>query len=225
MKTKLLSSILIALFLVLTIQFVSAEIIWSQPTGVPFTIVNSSNNSTELIVNIIKPVSKTYFTKIIPIEVRINKIASCSYSLDNKPYVFLGNGDYLSSSVNVTTNGDHNIKVLCYADSQSKLEQVNFKVKPRTSTNPYIDSDNEYEEGLYNPLYGDWVCVNNKLQRDILINNVLFDVEYGQVCGLELPPTEKNDLKIRLFWLLALIFFILILIVLILIAMLLISRR
>lgn len=138
---KLIGLLILTLILFNLIAFASAEIIWSQPTTVHFTI--GSGNG--------------------------------------------GNGG---------NGGDDED----FCDDQ------------------YLKEDLAYGDELMKNSYGNWICVNNKLQRTNMINGMEI-VEYGGLCGVEEGPTLKSQSEISLIFLLILgILILLILIILILIA-------
>ncbi|MBI2628842.1 hypothetical protein HYW74_02055 [Candidatus Pacearchaeota archaeon] len=175
-----------------SLQMTSAEIIWSLPTEVEFTIVSPTFD-----FSILSPINKVYRTKSIPIELVVNKPASCSYSLDNNAYTFLGNGINLKRTIR-TSSGSHNLRIKCNTNSEEKIKSVDFKVKISQDNNfNQVDEDNAFEEQIIQtnqPRYSEWTCINNKLQRIITINN-LDSIEYGGVCGLELTSGKKAKLS------------------------------
>lgn len=224
MKQKIILSVITLIFIIISIQIISAEIIWSLPTGVEFTIVNSTTNQTDpLIITILNPTNKTYTIRNIPIEVKTNIESECFYSLDNGQLNSIGIGNYFLKKISIA-NGNHNIKIVCKSGDQEKIAIVYFKVNCPTKqrNNNALESDLEYENTLKTPVYGEWICNANQLQRTVTINN-LQEIEYGQKCGFELRASEKTK-KISIFWLLPLIFIILILIALVLIALIIVRK-
>jgi len=231
MKIKtILAIILFVVSLMSIITSVSALVVEinSQPTDTNFTIGqgNSTGNETSLILNLISPVSKTYINKDILIKFETNKPAYCSYIIDNNLQVNLGLISSFSKTINFL-NGEHNLNVKCTLGDESVSKQITFKVdKKSTSTNSSsLESDNLYEEQLRYPVYDEWICVNNKLQRSVVQYN-LENIEYGQPCGYVLESTDKNVPIKDIFWYLAIIVLvILILMAIVLIAMFLLGSR
>lgn len=225
MKGKILA-ILAFLSLLVIMPLASAEIIWSLPTGVPFYI--SGNNTYEnqtLIVNVINPQNKVYScagsSLDIPLEIRTNLNASCYYSLDNSAWIDLGRSTHFSRTLTVP-KGNHQLVVWCRAGNQESIKTVNFSVKSKsneTFSDRQLTQDQAYEESIRQIKYGEWRCITNRLQRTVTINN-LEQMEYGQVCGLELNPSDENTRMKNILWIIPIIFFILILMVIILIALL-----
>src|SRR3989338_5643751 len=168
---------ILALFSVLLVsslfsaQVISAEIIWSLPTEVEFTIVPA----TPLNFEIISPINKVYHTKSIPIEILVNKPASCSYSLDNQVYTFLGNGENIKRTIRASI-GSHNLKIKCHTNTEEKIKSIDFRVRiNQDGDTEQIDRDNAFEEKIIQasqPRYSEWVCMNNRLQRIVTINNL-----------------------------------------------------
>ena len=231
MKIKtILAIILFVVSLMSIITSVSALVVEinSQPTDTNFTIGqgNSTGNETSLILNLISPVSKTYINKDILIKFETNKPAYCSYIIDNNLQVNLGLISSFSKTINFL-NGEHNLNVKCTLGNESVSKQITFKVdKKSTSTNSSsLESDKSYEDELRGISYGEWICINNKLQRSVIQYN-LENVEYGQPCGYVLESTDKNVPIKDIFWYLAIIVLvILILMAIVLIAMFLLGSR
>lgn len=222
---KLIISFIALIFLfVISMQFISAEIIWSQPTGVPFTIINGQNNTLPLTISILSPIEKTYHTKQIPLVVKTNKLALCSYSVDNgMQTLFKINSDKEFTKNLILKNGNHTIKISCKTDSEFKSAQINFKVNhiTRIQNNSALEQDLIYEREINTPKLSDWVCVNSKFQRTVTFRG-LEDIEYGGVCGV-IQPLKSESKPTSLIWLFPIIFLILILIILI--AMIIIAAR
>ena len=220
---------LFSIFLVssiLSANIISAEIIWSLPTEVEFTIIPA----TPLKFDIISPINKVYHTKNIPIEILANKPASCSYSMDSKPYVFLGNGTNIKKTIKVLT-GSHNLRIKCNTNTEEKIKSVDFRVRiDRDNAFNQVDKDNAFEEQIIKaskPRYSEWACINNQLQRIVTMNN-LDNIEYGGVCGVELSASQKpSKINIINSWLiiLPLIFILLILIAIISIILVMFLRK
>ncbi len=191
-KIKLLSILAlfsILLVSVLSIQLASAEIIWSEPTEVEFTITHSP----PLNFDIISPINKIYHTKNIPIEILANKQVSCSYSLDYKTYSFLGNGINIKKTIRVSTES-HNLRVKCNTDTEEKIKSVDFRVRLNQDSPNQVTEDNAFEEQIIQnnqPRYSEWACINNRLQRIVTINK-LENIEYGGICGVELNAKQKS---------------------------------
>ena len=186
---------ILALFSVLLVsslfsaQVISAEIIWSLPTEVEFTIVPA----TPLNFNIISPINRVYHTKSIPIEILANKPASCSYSLDNQVYTFLGNGENIKRTIRASI-GSHNLRIKCNTNIEEKIKSVDFRVRINQNNFDQTNEDNAFEEKIIQasqPRYSEWACINNRLQRIVTINN-LDNIEYGGVCGVELTAGQKS---------------------------------
>jgi hypothetical protein len=211
MNTKQIIPILAMLFLAMPL--VSSEIIWSLPTGVEFSIGEPMPG---LIMTVISPTDKTYTVRTIPIEVTTNIPAQCSYSLDNQHTVSLGSNTHFLSSVRLS-NGQHTLTIKCLANSQEKTKTISFKVNcPEIQrNNTALEQDLIYENQINTPVYSEWYCINNRLQRTVTLRN-LESIEYGGICGLsQQPQIEKN--KSSCLWIFPIILLILILIILILI--------
>src|SRR3989344_2526983 len=102
---------------------------------------------------------------------------------------------------------------------------VEINSQPTDTNLSSLESDNLYEEQLRYPVYDEWICVNNKLQRSVVQYN-LENIEYGQPCGYVLESTDKNVPIKDIFWYLAIIVLvILILMAIVLIAMFLLGSR
>ncbi|MFA6022966.1 MAG: hypothetical protein WC781_02670 [Candidatus Pacearchaeota archaeon] len=211
---------IIASFLIFTIliNFASAEIIWSIPTGVSFNIITAS----DLIINIISPTSKVYTTKTIPIEIDTNMDSQCSYSIDSGAAVSLGNGTYFKQNI-VVANGNHNLKVYCKAGNIEKTANVTFTVncKNKTTNHTTIYDDLSYGDNT-TPIYGEWSCLANQMQRTVTTNNVQ-TIEYGGVCGVNIGASERTE-KASWLWILPLILILLILILLVLITLVIVRK-
>ena len=210
-----------------SLPLVSAEIIWSLPTEVPFYIDgNNTFPNQTLIINIISPQSKTYksetFPMIVPLKVVTNLNASCYYSLDNSNWVSLGKNLVFERSLSVN-KGSHTLTVWCRAGNQESVKSVNFKSIDKSSFNNSYTKDKlaeeeEYERNLKTNKYGEWICIDKRLQRTVTING-LQDVEYGQICGFELGASDREKINLSILIIIPLIFLILILIVITLIAL------
>lgn len=218
MNSKILFSVFASAFLlIISLQFISAEIIWSLPTGVPFIVseINNTINNT-LHISIISPIEKTYTTKYIALIVKTNKPAICYYSVDdNQSVIFKDSKDTTFSKKLVLNNGNHQINIKCKADSEIKTAKINFKVSSqKKQNNTALEGDLAYEQELNAPKYSDWTCINNQLQRTVTIKG-LDNTEYGNICGVTqinlLYPTKKSSIL----WLLPIVLLFLILIVLI----------
>lgn len=216
MKQKVNTIITSIFIFTILINFASAEIIWSLPTGVPFNILSS-----DLKITILSPTAKVYTIKTIPIEIDTNIESQCSYSLDNGESISLGNGTHFKQNV-VIANGNHKLIVYCKAGSIEKTANVNFTVNCRNKiTNSTIYDDLAYGDNTI-PVYGEWNCIANQMQRTVIINNIQ-TIEYGGVCGLTLSASEKAE-KASIIWVLPLILIILILILLVLIALIVVKK-
>ena len=79
--------------------------------------------------------------------------------------------------------------------------------------------EEQIESDLREVTYSDWICINNKLQREIKsLNHIKY--EYGQTCGFEIPneSVEKTETNIhKLFFTINLLLVIFIILSLILI--------
>ena len=224
-KSLFILSAFLALAMLINIaSFASAEIIWSLPTEVEFQVVNSTMPPT-LQMHIIKPeANKVYYTRSIPLIVETNIPATCSYSLDNAPSGSLGTKNYFSRILNVLY-GKHKISVTCTAGNQTVTKSVNFTSKKKCESKPNIEeeTDDEIEDQFHNPVYGEWTCINNRFQRWNIIEGIE-ELEYGGVCGLELPASGKTSGFQFSFWY-ALLFMLIFLIVLLLVLIIAIAAR
>lgn len=78
------------------------------------------------------------------------------------------------------------------------------------------EQERERQEDLLTNQYGEWKCINNRLQRTNIINNQEV-IEYGGVCGLSYEPTQRKQPSVNNLWILPFSLMILIIITLILI--------
>ena len=222
-KSLFILSAFLALAMLINIaSFASAEIIWSLPTEVEFQVVNSTMPPT-LQMHIIKPeANKVYYTRSIPLIVETNIPATCSYSLDNAPSVSLGTKNYFSRILNVLY-GKHKISVTCTAGNQTVTKSVNFTSKKKCESKPNIEeeTDDEIEDQFHNPVYGEWTCINNRLQRTNIVQG-MEEIEYGGLCGVLLNEGKQSNNSL---FLISLIFIILIIIALILIILVFLKRK
>lgn len=94
---------------------------------------------------------------------------------------------------------------------------------PPNAEHPFnpVRQDINLEQETRQITYGDWTCINNKLQRTATQND-LTEIEYGGLCGIELDASEKPK---TLTAVIPYIFGVLILLTLIAIVGLLLTRR
>ncbi len=90
-----------------------------------------------------------------------------------------------------------------------------------TFRNPQLIKDMEIENELYNIQYGEWTCINNRLQRTNIVQG-MEEIEYGGLCGVSLNEGKQNNNSL---FVMSLILIILIIISLILIILVFLKRR
>lgn len=90
-----------------------------------------------------------------------------------------------------------------------------------TFRNPQLIKDMEIENELYNIQYGEWTCINNRLQRTNIVQG-MEEIEYGGLCGVSLNEGKQNNNSL---FLISLILIILIIIALILIILVFLKRK
>ncbi|MBS3072547.1 hypothetical protein J4477_01800 [Candidatus Pacearchaeota archaeon] len=86
---------------------------------------------------------------------------------------------------------------------------------------PQLIKDMEIENEFYNIQYGEWTCINNRLQRINTVNG-FEEVEYGGLCGV-LSDSQKE--KTSNLFLVSVILIILIILALILIILVFLRKR
>jgi len=59
---------------------------------------------------------------------------------------------------------------------------------PPNAIHPFNPIDEELEQS--EQTYGDWNCINNRLQRQVTQNG-LTEIEYGGICDIKLSASEK----------------------------------
>lgn len=225
-KTFLFLAISALLVLVsASLPLINAETVRSLPTEVPFYIQgNNTYENQTLIVNILSPQSKIYSCTTsslkIALSISTNLNASCYYSLDNSSWISLGKSYNFIKTLTIP-RGKHNLVVWCRAGVQETIKSVNFSVKEikETASAKQLALDETYESQLKQTKYGEWSCISNRLQRTITVNN-LQQVEYGQICGLELSASNLKQKNNSNLWLIMpIIFLILVLIAIVLVAL------
>ena len=226
-KNTIIAIILLVISLASVMTSISAAVVEveSQPTNTNFTISQgNSTNVTSLVLNIISPANKTYINKDVPIVFNTNKPAYCSYKIDNESQINLGLVSSFSKTIHFL-NGNHNLEVKCNVGNESITKQISFKVNKKVITFSNFESDKTYEDELRGISYGEWMCINNKLQRSVIQYNSE-NIEYGQPCGFVLD-NESNKVSMNaIFWyLIIIILVILILIAIVIIAMFLANSR
>lgn len=229
MKNQIILSISVIFLLVLALNLTSAIRVSSLPTSVSF--YTGPSNPPSLEITIISPINgKTYTTHQVPLIVQTNNIAACYWSIDNGitvPFKF-DRDTYFSKNLTLN-NGNHKILIQCKDNNEVKSATTNFTVNVKTTPenenhNNALQNDLAYENQLRTPVYGQWLCINNRLQRTVTVLNMQ-SLEYGAECGLNIGPTTQSKNNNYSIWIILLIFLILILIVLVLIALLLARRN
>mgnify|MGYP001560873455 CR=1 FL=1 len=81
---------------------------------------------------------------------------------------------------------------------------------------PYLIQDLETEKNFYNTKYGNWECINNKLQRTNIVQGKEI-TEYGGLCGVS-ANEENNKNSYLILAMLVLIILIIIALILIILA-------
>ncbi len=229
METKtVIAIVLFVVSLMSIITTVSALVVEveSQPTNTNFSIGsgNITINNTSLVLNLISPTNKSYINKDVPIIFNTNKPAYCSYKLDNESQINLGLISSFSKTIHFL-NGNHNLEVKCNIGNESITKQISFKVNKKVITFSNFESDKTYEDQLREISYGEWTCINNRLQRSVKQYN-LENIEYGQPCGFVLGSESNKVSMNQVFWyLIIIILVILILIAIVMIAMFLANSR
>jgi len=115
-----------------------------------------------------------------------------------------------------------------YSDStytESEIQDIEPEEPCDEIIQPQVDhlgQDLEKENELRTEEYGQYMCINNQLQRTNTINGAE-QTEFGQACGFE-QPASKTQLADK-FWILPITLLILIIITLLLIVSVAISRR
>ncbi|MEM3113303.1 MAG: hypothetical protein QXI33_02655 [Candidatus Pacearchaeota archaeon] len=182
----------VSLFSIVT--SVSSEIIEieSNPVDINFTLgpTNNTINETILVLKIISPLNKTYINKNIPLIFETNKPAYCSYKIDRDLPVNLGLINSFSKTISLV-NGEHILNVRCTIGNESVIKQVMFRINKKSINFSNFESDKEYEKEIRNPVYGEWACINNRLQRTVTQYN-LESIEYGQPCGYVIRSSETK---------------------------------
>ncbi len=221
-QKKAIKAIISILLMLILIQPITAgDIDWSRPVSVNFYVVDKNP---ELTINIINPEAKTYNTKNIPLEISTNVKASCYYQIDSEKPVNLGLKDYFEETISVQ-EGSHTLKVTCSALNQTKTESVTFTSDTDDNKPIFNEEDKKREKELRTPIYGEWKCIKNQLQRTKTLNNHT-SLEYRGICGLTITPEqpEQTILGQIIFYLLIAILIVAIAIILVLISKLALRR-